>query len=205
MTGVKRRYHSEVRQAAARETRAAIVTAARVLFAERGYAATSIDAIAREAGVAVPTVYAVFGSKRAVLLAMNDAIDSDARVGDMRAAFAPGTSIEAQRKAVARFFTQLFTRGGDVIEAARGAGAADPELRGLVADGTARHRREATRVASAWARAGALRDGLSAREAADTLAAITSYPVYADLKAAGWSARKYERWLEEAIARLLLS
>lgn len=205
MAGVKRHYHSEVRQTSARETREAIVAAARRLFAARGYAATPIDAIARKAGVAVQTVYAVFGSKRAILLAMSDAIDDQAEVGTMRAAFAPGVAVEEQRRALARFFTRLFTRGGDVIEAARGAGAADPELRALMVEGVKRHHRETRRVATAWSRAGALRPGLSAREAGDTLATITSYPVFAELRTAGWSVRRYERWLNQAIDRLILT
>ena len=203
MAAVKRRYQSTVREAGARETREAIVAAARALFPSRGYAATPIEAIARKAGVATQTVYAVFGSKRAVLLAMNDAIDDQAEAGRMRAAFAPGVPVADQRKALARFFARLFTHGGDVIEAARGAGAADPELRALMVEGVKKHHRETRRVATAWSRAGALRRGLSVREAGDTLATITSYPVFAELRNAGWSARRYERWLNEAIERLI--
>lgn len=205
MGSVKRSYHSDVRRRAAEETRRAIVAAARGLFASQGFAATSIDAIAREAGVAAQTVYAVFGNKRALLLALGDAIDDEAEVGRMRAAFATGTPVGEQRRAVARFFTQLFTRGGDVIEAARGAGAADPELRLLMLEGVKKHHREGQRVAAAWARAGALRPGLSTRDAGDTLATITSYPVFAELQIAGWSPKRYERWLNDAIDRLVLT
>ena len=200
-TGVKRRYQSEVRAAAARDTRAAITGAARTLFASRGFAATPIDAIARGAGVATPTVYAVFGSKRAILLSMLDAIDEEAEVGELRLVLASG-SIEEQRDAIARFFGRLFTRGGDLIEAARTAGASDPELRAMSDKGRERHRREMRKIVDAWSRAGALRKGLSARDAADALSAVTSYAVFADLIASGWSIRKYERWISDAMARL---
>lgn len=203
MARVKRRYHSDVRRASARGTREAIVTAARRLFATRGYVATPIDAIAREAGVAVQTVYAVFGSKRAMLLAMLDTMDDQADVGAVRDAMANG-SATAQRKAIARFFGRLFTRGGDVIEAARAAGAADRELAALTAKGVARHRTFARGVVNGWSRAGLLRRGLSPRDASDALAAISSYSVFAELRASGWSVSRYERWLYEAIGRLLL-
>src|SRR5919199_319528 len=54
------------------QTRAAILEAAGALFAERGYAATTIEAIAAAADVAVETVYARFGNKRAILAAYID-------------------------------------------------------------------------------------------------------------------------------------
>lgn len=202
MGSVKRSYHSEVRQRAAGATREAIVAAARGLFASRGFAATPIDAIAREAGVATPTVYAVFGTKRAILLSMLDAIDEEAEVDALRPVLATG-SVDEQREAIARFFGRLFTRGGDLIEAARAAGAADPELRAMTDRGRERHRREMRKVVDAWSRLGALRKGLSARDAADALAAVTSYAVFADLMAAGWSVKKYERWVSDAMARLV--
>src|SRR6516165_106537 len=72
MTGhVKRRsYDSPRRREQAAATRAAILDAALKLFVERGYAATSVGAVATEAGVALKTVYAVFGTKRGVLVAL---------------------------------------------------------------------------------------------------------------------------------------
>src|SRR5258708_12496846 len=49
-----------------------ILDAAQKLFAERGYATTTVEAIASGAGVAVDTVYAIFGSKREVLRSLLD-------------------------------------------------------------------------------------------------------------------------------------
>lgn len=201
MARVKRAYQSPSRTQSAQRTREAILAAARGLFASRGFAATPIDAIAREAGVAAPTVYAVFGSKRAILLSMLDVVDEEAEVGALRAVLASG-SVDEQREAIARFFGRLFTRGGDMMAAAREAGAADAELRALAAKGIERHRREMRKVVSGWHRAGALRKGLSARDAGDALAAVTSYTVFADLRASGWSVKKYERWVADAMARL---
>jgi AcrR family transcriptional regulator len=58
-----RRYRSSLREEQARRTRQAILSAARQVFAERGYAATTIAQIAATAGVAVDTVYASVGTK----------------------------------------------------------------------------------------------------------------------------------------------
>src|SRR5438270_13886069 len=62
-----RTYVSAKRDEQARATRWAILQAARSLFLDRGYAATTLQAIADEAGVAVQTVYASFGNKRELL------------------------------------------------------------------------------------------------------------------------------------------
>jgi len=63
---VKRRYDATRRRQSAARTRAAILDAARELFAERGYAATPMAAIAERAGVALDTVYASVGRKPAL-------------------------------------------------------------------------------------------------------------------------------------------
>ncbi len=67
------------REAAARRTRTALVRAAAGLFAERGYAAATIAAIAGRAGVARPTVFtSVPGGKPELLkLARDLAIAGD--------------------------------------------------------------------------------------------------------------------------------
>lgn len=66
------------REERARATRSRIVRAATDLFVERGYVATTVEAIARSAGVGVATVYQAFGTKAAVLArALDVAIAGD--------------------------------------------------------------------------------------------------------------------------------
>jgi len=88
----ERRYDSARRKEQARQTRAAILEAAQRLFAERGYASSTIEAIAAEAGVAVDTVYASFGSKRGVLSKLMDVRvgGDDQPVGVLDRARTPG-------------------------------------------------------------------------------------------------------------------
>jgi AcrR family transcriptional regulator len=62
-----RPYDSTRRRAQADETRAAIVSAARDLFIERGYGRTTLVEVARAAGVAVETIYASVGTKAELL------------------------------------------------------------------------------------------------------------------------------------------
>src|SRR5215208_1144022 len=59
-------------QARTRLARAAVVGAARDLFLERGYVATTIDAISARADVPAATVYRLFASKLGILKALLD-------------------------------------------------------------------------------------------------------------------------------------
>jgi AcrR family transcriptional regulator len=63
----RRSYTSEVRARAARETRAAVLQAALELFAEHGYARTTVAAVADRAGVALNTLYTSVGGKPALI------------------------------------------------------------------------------------------------------------------------------------------
>src|SRR6516165_8933703 len=75
---VKRPYNSTRRDEQARATRRAVVGAAARLFVERGYGATTIDAIAADAGVSRKTVFTSVGGKsQALKLAIDWAIVGD--------------------------------------------------------------------------------------------------------------------------------
>ena len=63
----RRRYHSPLRADQAEQTRRRILESAFRLFAERGYAATTIAAVAEDAGVSVETIYLSLGGKRGLL------------------------------------------------------------------------------------------------------------------------------------------
>ena len=68
----RRRYDSSKRQEQAEQNRSAVLQAARHLFLERGFAATTMPAIASAAGVSVQTVYKVFGNKPRLAKAVFD-------------------------------------------------------------------------------------------------------------------------------------
>lgn len=65
------------RPQAADEKRAEIVVAARRLFIDAGYDATSMSRLAKEAGVAPNTIYWYFGDKDDVLIAVLDSVMAD--------------------------------------------------------------------------------------------------------------------------------
>src|SRR4051812_2038253 len=59
----RRRYDARGRIEQARRSREVILDVARRAFLERGYASTTIDAVAQAAGVSVETIYKRFGGK----------------------------------------------------------------------------------------------------------------------------------------------
>jgi AcrR family transcriptional regulator len=63
----KRAYRSSLREEQARTTRRAIVGAGAELFVDRGYAGTTVDAIAERAGVSRKTVFTSVGGKAGLL------------------------------------------------------------------------------------------------------------------------------------------
>src|SRR5215472_7829806 len=94
-------YHSPLRARQAAETRRTVVAAAGRLFSERGWAGTTLAAVAAEAGTAVETVYAGFGSKAGLLVTAIDVAivgdDGEAPLVE-RAEFASlGTGGQARR------------------------------------------------------------------------------------------------------------
>src|SRR4249919_148035 len=68
----RRSYDGKAPQARTRLARAAVVEAARTLFLDRGYAATTIEAISDLSDVPPATVYRLFSSKLGILKALLD-------------------------------------------------------------------------------------------------------------------------------------
>ena len=202
----KRPYDSTKRRAAAEETRLRIAQSARLLFAEQGYGATSIEAIARDAGVATPTFYAMYKSKRALLFALLDAADAKADVKALQAALrGAGADPRHQLFLLVSFGRRFYQQSADLVEIARSAGSMEPDLVELWTEGEQRRLRGWAPVVSAWAAAGVLRKGLIEHDALDILWSLTgadNYRLFVTER--GWPPEKYQAWLIAALETLLL-
>ena len=128
------------RERMAQQTRGEILAAARRLFAERGYAATSINDIAQEADVAVQTIYARLGSKRGMLIALIDLIDQEAGVEQLAEHVHTAPTPPKALSAGVRLTRVFQERCGDIIGALFSAAGAEPALADAVAEGQRRHR-----------------------------------------------------------------
>jgi AcrR family transcriptional regulator len=91
-----RRYRLGQRQAAAEQTRARILTAARdLLMSPDGYSHFSIEAVARQADVARMTVYHQFGSKTGLLEALCDTLAMNGGMEHLATAFRQRDALDA--------------------------------------------------------------------------------------------------------------
>jgi AcrR family transcriptional regulator len=206
-----RRYDSSLRRRQAAETRARILDAAQRLFAGRGYARTTMEAIASEAAVATDTVYASFGSKAGVLHALIDlrVAGDESPVGLLDREGPRAVQADPdQRRQVAGFASgvaEIIERAGPVDDIMRGASAVDSEIRALrvrLEEGRYENMR---RFVSWLAANGPLRDGLTEEEAAAVVWTIASPEVHTLLRTErGWTAESYRAWLGETVARTLL-
>src|SRR5215210_3355210 len=115
------------RQRQALETRRLIVDAARELFLERGYAATTMEAIAGEAGVAVSTVYAIFKNKRAILKEIRMAWHEQTRAREINARAVAEPEPARRLEMVANSNRRQWELGAGLVAIYQGAAAADRE------------------------------------------------------------------------------
>lgn len=198
-------------QARTRRTRAAVIDAARTLFLEQGYAATTVDAISRRSDTPQATIYRLFGSKLGILSALLDvSVGGDDRPVTMAERPAVRSMLDdpvphRQVAAFAAVVRQVMARAADVHRILADASRSDPAAAELLGE-MARQRQEGQRqVARSLARNHALRSGLNERDASDVIYALASPEVYRLLVVdRGWSPDRYEQWLADSLAGQLL-
>ena len=212
-TGVKGRRSRNGRsgQARTRLARAAVVQAAQALFLDRGYAATTIEAISDTADVPPATVYRLFSSKLGILKALGDlsiAGDDEALAVQDRPQVAALFAEPSPRKQLAGFAhinVAISTRTEHIYRVLVSAAASDPEAGALLADYHRQRDQGQGQIARALARAGALRPRLRERDAADIIHALMSPDLYRLLVTErGWAPERYERWLAATLIDQLL-
>jgi AcrR family transcriptional regulator len=207
---VKRRYDATGRRQAAARTRAAILDAARALFAEHGYAATPMTAIADRAGVALDTVYASVGRKpelarlliETAISGTDQAVPAEQRdyVRAIQAAPDAGSKIAIYAAAMAAIAPRLALVYSIIEQAARD----EPGLAALWAEIAERRAANMRLFVANLATAGPLR--LDLDEAADIVWATNAPELYQLLaRQRGWSPERYERFLADTWERLLLA
>lgn len=207
-----RRYDNSRRQAQVRRTRAEVVDAARDLFVQQGYVATTVEAIAAVAGAAPATVYRLFGSKRAILASVLDVSfggdDQPVGFGErpaVRHAFAAADPRQLLTN-FARICRELLDRSASIQRVLRGAAVVDPDAAELLALVRNQRLEGQSRIARELARRGALAAGLDEASAADMIYTLMAPEVHHLLTVErGWSVDRYERWLANALCALLLA
>ncbi len=196
-----RSYHSSLREEQAFQTRLRIRRAARELFATQGFAATTITQIAQAAGVSPATVYAAFESKAGVVVAMLEDLEEEAGMGSHIAAVLAESDPRKQLRAFIGAHCRLFTEGADILRAAMRA-AEDPDVAALAEMGDGHRREVIETLVGGWQKKGALRPGLTKKQAADRLWLLTTVESYfSAVDRLGWKPRTYQAWLADITHR----
>jgi AcrR family transcriptional regulator len=210
----RRRYDSPHRREQAAMTRRKIVAAARPLFLERGYAGSTMAAIADAADVVVETVYRAFGSKAALFGAVVEAALAGSVEGaetpvEERPAIAALIAEHDPHRQVAMYAaTQpgIHRRAGPLLRAVRDAAGIDPEVRRVWDELEAQRYAGQRRFADLLASRGALHATRTLDEAADLVWTLCALAVHDMLVVErGWSPQQYQAWLTEALTCGLMS
>jgi AcrR family transcriptional regulator len=206
-----RQYDASRRQEAAAETRRAIVSAARRLFLEKGYVATTMPAIAKTAAVSLDTVYASTGAKpvlfrqliETAISGADDPIPALQRdyVREIQSEPDPARKIAIYAHAV----RLIQERMAPLFAVLRDAAQTDDDLRQLWADISQRRAANMRLFAAELAAAGGLRPDLTIEQAADIIWSMNAPDYYLLLvDQRGWTPDQFESFLTDAWTRLLL-
>jgi AcrR family transcriptional regulator len=205
----RRRYNSPLRAGQAEQTRTRVLDAAYRLFADRGYAGTTIAAVASEAGVSPETIYLIFGGKRGLLegvigMAIAPEADPAAQEESLWSELVHVSDPRYRLHAMIEYSCAILARTAPVHAVIRGA--ADKEafaaalgrrlLQERLTQQTERIRQHLD---------GHLREGLSASGAGERYCALTSPELYHTLTVEfGWTTDQHRSWLTELLTSELL-
>ena len=198
-------------QARTRLARTAVVDAARTLFLERGYGATTVEAISARSDVPPATVYRLFSSKRGILKALLDVSiagdDERVPVADRPPVRSLLADPDPKNKVagLVAIAVQVNARTAAIYRILVSAAASDPDAATLLDELTRQRQAGQGRVARSLARSGALRPKLRERDAGDVIHALASPELYGLLVVdRGWSPERYETWLTDTLVAQLL-
>ncbi len=195
-----------------RLVRAAIADAARDLFLERGYAATTMQAISEASGIPPATVYRLMSSKLGILKALLDIAPGG---DDQPIAFADRPNVRAiadiqdpyeQVHQFATLAADIMSRVAPIHAILIGAAGADPDAAVLLKESTRQRQEGQGRFARIITRTSAARPGVTERTAADIVHALASPDVYLLLTDdRGWTTQRYAAWLRATLTTQLLA
>jgi AcrR family transcriptional regulator len=203
----RRAYSSPLRADQAQRTRRRILESARELFVDRGYAGTTVAAVAENAGVSPETIYVTLGGKRGLLegvMEITGPHDSAAEddtwwrmVGRL-----PGAAERLEK--MVEYSCRILARTLPIHAIIRGAADKEPfaaELgRRLLTERLANQTERIRRYLG-----DALRPGLAVTEAGERYCALASPELYYLLTIElAWTADQHRAWLTQLLHAELL-
>jgi AcrR family transcriptional regulator len=203
----RRAYRSPLRADQAQQTRRRVLESALQLFVDRGYAGTTVAAVADHAGVSPETIYLSLGGKRGLLEGVMDITGPHSSIADddkwwHMVAQLPGASERLDK--MVEYSCRILARTRPIHAIIRGA--ADKEAfaaalgRRLLQERLTNQTERIRRYLSEG-----LRPGLSIAEAGERYCALASPELYHLLTVEfAWSAEQHKGWLTHLLRTELL-
>jgi AcrR family transcriptional regulator len=178
------------------QTRAAVIAAARRLFAENGFYQTKVDQIAKLSRVSPATVYAQCGGKQGLLRSLMDSWTQapavDESYQESLASADPGLVMQA----LSAGYLQITRQWGDVIRVVIDVAPHDDESGAVLATAHRRHNRNLSIICRHLEGIGALREDVDAKLASRIITYY--YGIDGLLRTRdvfGWSLERSNQWL----------
>jgi AcrR family transcriptional regulator len=205
-----RTYRSTLRQRQAQETRRRVVAAAAELFADLGYARTTLAKIAAAAEVSIETVQAQ-GPKASLMVAAVEfaafGVTGDQSVLDLELG-RRFVAITDRNEAVAFIVAEqsaIHERSARQTQALYGAAANDPALDGYLGELIAGVGRQIRRLLEVCRERGWLRADLPFDELVETVAVIASIDTFIRMvHRDGWTVDAYRAWFRRMLDEVVL-
>ncbi|MGU3502606.1 TetR/AcrR family transcriptional regulator [Mycobacterium sp. C31M] len=189
----------------AEQTRLAVVDAARSLFADRGYFATTVNEIADASRVSPGTVYQQCGGKQGLLRTLMDQWTTSDLVQETLDRVNAAESTDAVLHVLADSYLQFWRRYDDIVQLVAATAAHDPDAAESLGQAVVRHRTALYEIAQRLRGFGAFTEAVSDEDFAD----ITLYHYgpqsgyHFTVTVLGWSEERAQRFLSTQFARSL--
>src|SRR5580692_5835579 len=184
------------REEYADQTRAAVIAAARQLFAENGFFQTKVEQIAKLSRVSPATVYAQCGGKQGLLRSLMDSWTQAPMVVESQQESLAAEDAALVMQTLSTAYLQITKQWGDVIRVVLDVAPHDAESGAVLATAQRRHSRSLMTICRHLEDIGALRDDVDARLASRI---ITYYYGIDGLlrtrEVFGWSLERSNEWL----------
>jgi AcrR family transcriptional regulator len=184
------------REEYADQTRAAVIAAARRLFAENGFFQTKVEQIAKLSRVSPATVYAQCGGKHGLLRSLMDSWTQAPMVVEFQQKALAAADAALVMQTLSTAYLQITEQWGDVIRVVIDVAPHDDESGAVLATAQRRHNRSLAGICRHLGDLGALRDDVDARLA--TRIITYYYGIDGLLRARevfGWSLKRSNEWL----------
>jgi AcrR family transcriptional regulator len=184
------------REEYADQTRAAVIAAARQLFAKNGFFQTKVEQIAKLSRVSPATVYAQCGGKHGLLRSLMDSWTQSQVVAESYQESLAAADAVLIMQTLSAAYLQITRQWGDVIRVVIDVAPHDGESAAVLATAHKRHNHNLTGICRHLEDIGALRDDVDARLATRTITYY--YGIDGLLRTRdvfGWSLERSNQWL----------